>query len=211
MATTAQIIANRANAHHSTGPNTAAGKQQSSANALTHGLFSMHDLVRPDEQDEYDRFVAAYRNDLSPRGAMQETFAAAIIGASWRMRRCSLVEAAMAENLAVDPMAAGPDSAGARMQRSVDRARSQAFNILRRSTTELRRLQTDRAIAALITAKSDQSRNSGVIDYSAFTRSLNKRPPSPSAGSSSAGLASFCISPSEPPRSAQFDASGSAR
>ena len=38
MATDKQIAANRANAQHSTGPKTAAGKRRSSGNAFRHGL-----------------------------------------------------------------------------------------------------------------------------------------------------------------------------
>ena len=45
----------------------------------------------------------------------------------------------MAEKFTTDPM---EDDDGARTQRSVDRARAQAFNIQRRSTSDLRGLQT---------------------------------------------------------------------
>jgi hypothetical protein len=150
MATAAQIVSNRANALASTGPRTATGKHHSSANAITNGLFATHDLVRPNEQLEYAQLAAAYQADLNPQGALEETYAAAIIGASWRLRRCSLVEDRLSETSLVDPMEAEAGSDAARTQRSVDRARAQAFSILRRSTVELRHLQTARTVNRLL-------------------------------------------------------------
>ncbi len=40
MATEAQIKANQENAKKSTGPSTSKGKQRSSMNGMTHGIFS---------------------------------------------------------------------------------------------------------------------------------------------------------------------------
>jgi hypothetical protein len=143
MATAAQTAANIANAQASTGPRTASGKDASSHNAIKLGLFTLHDFVRPEEHDEYSALVAGLRVQLKPEGALEEAFAVAIIGATWRLRRCSLIEARMLETCALDPM---EDASASRLQLSVDRARAQAHNLLRRSIAELRRLQTQRSI-----------------------------------------------------------------
>jgi len=148
MATQTQSLANRQNALLSTGPRTDQGRQTSSQNAVAHGLFTLRDFVRPGEHEEYQRICSALRADLRPVGALEETFVMAITGAAWRLRRCSLVESEMSETFSIDPLC---DEAGSRLQRSVDRARGQAFNILRHSTAELRRLRKDRsALAAQI-------------------------------------------------------------
>lgn len=105
--------------------------------------LTLHDFVRPEERDEYSQLVAGLRAQLNPEGALEEVFAAAIISASWRLRRCSLVEARMLETCALDPM---EDDSASRLQISVDRTRAQSHTILHRSIAELRRLQTQRAI-----------------------------------------------------------------
>jgi hypothetical protein len=143
MATDAQTAANTANAQASSGPRTPAGKDVSSRNAITLGLFTLHDFVRPAEHDEYSQLVSGLRAQLNPNGALEDVFAAAIIGAVWRLRRCSLLEARMGQTCELDPM---EEESAARPQISVDRARAQSHNILRRSIAELRRLQTQRAI-----------------------------------------------------------------
>ena len=80
MSTEAQIAANRINAQASCGPRTAEGRARVSRNAVSHGLFSSGDFVRPDEQDLYSEFCAAFRRDLAPEGAIEQTLAAELTG-----------------------------------------------------------------------------------------------------------------------------------
>jgi hypothetical protein len=134
MATAAQIIANRANAQSSTGPVTAEGKFRASHNAVTSGLFSKGDFVRPGEEDAYAAFCASYEIDLAPAGAIEHTLAAEIIHAAWRLRRCSAIEAE-ADEQSLE-----------KNQQSVERARAAAHRAFHRSVSELRRLQTERHI-----------------------------------------------------------------
>jgi hypothetical protein len=146
MATDAQIAANRANAQASTGPATPAGKSNSSRNALSSGLFSKGDFVRPDEQPQYAEFCAAFENDLAPHGAIEHTLAAEIIHAAWRLRRCSAIEATLTPTDDCDPI---EDQAyEGHAQAAVDRARTQATRMLHRSIAELRRIQTERQCRA---------------------------------------------------------------
>ena len=129
MATEAQLIANRTNAMASTGPVTDQGKSRVSRNAVTSGLFSATDFVHPHERDIYAEFCAAYEADLLPVGALEQTLAAEILHAGWRLRRCSTLEAT-----------------GEHAQDSVDRARVSAHRIFTRSINELRKLQTERQL-----------------------------------------------------------------
>src|SRR6266566_6843653 len=107
MATEAQIAANRRNAQSSTGPRTPEGKAQSSTNAVSFGLFTCRDFVRPEETDEYTQFCTSFWEHLQPVGPLESTFSTEIIRSAWRLRRCSIVEQALSDRVGdsnLDPM-----------------------------------------------------------------------------------------------------------
>jgi len=89
------------------------------------------------EQSEYAQTRNALMAELAPSGILEQTFADEVMTATWRLRRCGLLEAA----LPIDD-----DEAVERKQKSIDRARAQAHRILRQSMAELRALQTERYI-----------------------------------------------------------------
>ncbi len=153
MSTEAQIAANRRNAEASTGPRTAEGKTRVSRNATTFGLYSVGDVVRPEEESLYQTFCDDFQNELAPQGAMETTLAAEIIHAAWRLRRCSEAESTLEPQSDLDPML---DPATAAAQNSIDRARAQALRHFHRATAELRRQQKERQIR--IEAPSEQQR-----------------------------------------------------
>jgi hypothetical protein len=121
-----------------TGPRTEAGKAISSRNSTKHGLFAQRDFVVEGEDEEYAQTFADLMGELAPASVLEQTFATEIMGANWRLRRCGILEF----DLARDTDRA-PDAQDA-IQKSIDRARAQSHNILRRSLTELRKLQTER-------------------------------------------------------------------
>jgi hypothetical protein len=140
MTTPAQFTANRENAQYSTGPATAEGRARSSRNAVRFGLFSTKNCVRPEETGEYEALSIALWNDMHPQGPIQEMFAAEVVRSAWRLRRCVEVEAGLAEKTTGDPML---DEDLLRIQISVDRARTQAHGVMRRSLADLHRLQAE--------------------------------------------------------------------
>ncbi len=81
MATIAQIDANRQNSKSSTGPRTDEGKSNSSTNALTSGLFTRADYVKPEERNLYKEFCDSFHRELAPEGVLEQTLAAEITGA----------------------------------------------------------------------------------------------------------------------------------
>ena len=129
----------------STGPKTEAGKARSSRNAIRTGLYAARDFVRPGEEEEYAKTLIQLMDELTPANSVEQTFATEIMGATWRLRRCRLVEEAfgLIEDLTSDPMI---DERTEKQQKSVDRARAQSHLILRRSLDELRKLQKVRTI-----------------------------------------------------------------
>ena len=138
MATESQLNANRQNSQLSTGPVTESGKAKSSRNALTLGLYTRQDYVKPEERDFYKEFCEQLYNDLLPMSHLEETFVSEIIGASWRLRRCSIAESELE----------AWDDTTEKTRQSIDRARAAALNILNKSLNQLRKLQTERATMA---------------------------------------------------------------
>jgi hypothetical protein len=143
MITDAQRAANQANAAFSTGPKTPEGKARSSRNALTLGLFTMNDFVRDDEAEDYTKICTSLWRELTPEGTLEQNFTTEIVSATWRLRRCRMADEALGLISIDDPML---NPATEKQQKSVDRARAQAHNVLRRSIAELRALQTERTI-----------------------------------------------------------------
>jgi hypothetical protein len=146
MATPSQHAANIANSQSSTGPRTEAGRAASSQNAVTTGLFSAHDFIRPGEEPLYEQWEIGLRHDLTPVGVLESNLVDGILRAMWRLRRCGLVEQGLAvpdpvTGIIPDPM---QDESSARIQASVDRARAQYDRQLHKCTAELRKLQTER-------------------------------------------------------------------
>ena len=126
--------------HGQTGPRTEARKATSSRNSLRTGLYAARDFVRPEEDEEYAQTLIKLMDELVPGNSIEETFATEIMGATWRLRRCRLIEEhfGIIPNLDFDPML---DERTEKQQKSVDRARAQSHLILRRSLDELRKLQ----------------------------------------------------------------------
>ncbi len=153
MSTPAQIAANIANAQLSTGPRSEDGRAISSQNAVKSGLFAAHDFIGPGEQSIYAELENTLDSELAPAGTIEFNLVQEILSAMWRLRRCRVVEEALATQLAATVQRdtqAGPlvdpiqNDATAKLQLSVDRARSQANRLLHKCTFELRRLQTER-------------------------------------------------------------------
>jgi hypothetical protein len=138
-----QLNANRENATHSTGPRTEAGKAASSLNHLTCGLYTRQDYVKPDERELYKEFCETMLLELAPETLLEQSLAAEITGASWRLRRCSAAEAEIADYALIDPLL-DEDEKIQKKIKSIERARAAAHSLLHRSINQLRKLQTDR-------------------------------------------------------------------
>jgi len=167
MTTEPQLIANRSNAPSQTlvrpyprdaqtqrstsgqGPVSDQGKSRVSRNAVKTGLFSAGDFVLREESEIYTDFCNAYQADLAPAGPVEETFAAEIIHAAWRLRRCSTIE----ESIRLKDGAWNIEQT----QKSVERARAAAFRIFTRALTELRKIQKNRKQPVQVITKQTQS------------------------------------------------------
>ena len=152
MLSDAQLAANKANAAFSTGPRTEPGKSRSSKNALTFGLFTLNDFVRENETEDYTRICTSLWTELSPEGTVEEFLTSELMSATWRLRRCRMVEADLAEITILDPDQKDPmqNPETEKQQKSVDRARAQSHSIFHRCLNALRKVQTERGIRSQI-------------------------------------------------------------
>ena len=94
MATPAQILANRENALHSTGPLTSEGKSRSAQNATKHGLTSKAVVLPNESEEEYNEFRDSLVADLEPVGDREFTLATVIAETYWRRQRFYRLETA---------------------------------------------------------------------------------------------------------------------
>ncbi len=140
MSTSAQQTANAINAQSSTGPTSEAGRATSSKNAIKYGLFTTADFILPGEQPIYDELITSLEREHAPVGILENTLVAEIRRATWRLRRCSLAEEALA-NFAGEPLLCDDFE---KLQRSADRGRSLSLRTLHKCNAELRKLQTER-------------------------------------------------------------------
>jgi hypothetical protein len=83
---------NRANAQHSTGPRTDAGKQHSRLNALRHGLTG-HTIVLPSEDlAAYQTHTQRFAAQFNPKGVLEEQLVQILTDTTWRLNRIAAIE-----------------------------------------------------------------------------------------------------------------------
>ncbi len=88
-----RAAANRTNALHSTGPRTAAGKQRSSRNALTHGLTSRSPVLATEDSADYQRHCRQFLDEYQPATPTETQLTQELADTAWRLNRIPLLEA----------------------------------------------------------------------------------------------------------------------
>jgi len=101
---------NRANAQHSTGPRTEAGKQRSSRNALTHGLTAASPVLPSEDPADYETHCRGFRDEYQPATPTESQLVRELADTAWRLNRIPKLEAALLDR------AANPPSEQAAMQ-----------------------------------------------------------------------------------------------
>jgi hypothetical protein len=88
----ARTARNRANAAHSTGPKTAAGKKRSSLNAYRHGLTGQTIILPAEDLDAYTAFTRTFFDDYKPVGIRENQLVQSLADTSWRLNRAAALE-----------------------------------------------------------------------------------------------------------------------
>jgi hypothetical protein len=132
-----------------TGPRTAAGKQRSSQNALTHGLTAASPVLPSEDRAAYEDHRRGFVDEYKPATATESQLVQEMADTSWRLNRIPLLEAALLDR------AANPPSEQARIDFDiVDAHRALATLGLhytrlsrqfQRTVSQLREIQFDRA------------------------------------------------------------------
>ena len=92
MSSRAQLKANRANAKHSTGPKTEAGKQESSQNAIKHGFYSKSFLIRDDEREDFEDLRDNLGMTYCPKDGLAYDLFCQLLHAAWNLHRLRRME-----------------------------------------------------------------------------------------------------------------------
>ena len=87
-----QLQANQANAQHSTGPKTEAGKNRSRLNAGRHGLTGQVVILTEEDRIAHIRFTDPIIKSLAPDGALEMQYAQLIAQDHWRLNRIASIE-----------------------------------------------------------------------------------------------------------------------
>ena len=87
-----QLIANRENAQHSTGPRTPEGKKRSSLNATRHGLTGQVVVMPYEDLQAYNGFVERYVKGLTPKNEPEQQLALDMANTVWKLNRASSIE-----------------------------------------------------------------------------------------------------------------------
>jgi len=84
---------NRANAQHSTGPRTPAGKQRSAQNALRHGLTAASPVLPSEDPAAYEDHRRRFFDEYQPATPTESQLVIELADTSWRLNRIPLLEA----------------------------------------------------------------------------------------------------------------------
>ncbi len=166
MASTAQILANRANAQHSTGPRTPDGKARTAQNAVRHGLTARRLIVRDDEHEEFATLQSDLLAELSPQGTVETLTFNELLHAAWNLRRFRRLEAECFSGN-TDPVT---DPARDAFLDRLARYQSRAQRAYYRALQELRTLQTNRALRTLKLDETEEAAVPAIADINELTK-----------------------------------------
>ena len=88
----ARTARNRANAAHSTGPKTEAGKKRSSLNAYRHGLTGQTIILTAEDLVAYQDVTRTFFNDYKPVGTLEKRLVQFLSDTTWRLDRVAALE-----------------------------------------------------------------------------------------------------------------------
>ena len=102
-----QTNSNRKNSAKSTGPRTADGKARSSRNSTVHGLTGKSPILPGEDPASLRALAGQYRDDLHPKGQVEEDLVERMAVAAYRLRRIARIEAGFLDlRLRIQPVPA---------------------------------------------------------------------------------------------------------
>ncbi len=98
----AQLAANRANAQHSTGPTTTAGKEKSSQNRTFHGLAGSFRLLFWEDADQFKQLVSSLYDEHKPVNDSERRLVDSMAQHFWLMQRAITLQDKMLATAELD-------------------------------------------------------------------------------------------------------------
>jgi hypothetical protein len=120
-----KINANRANASHSTGPRSSAGKARSRLNALKHGLRAEQVVIPGEDPRAFEAECAAWSADWQPKSHTRAILVERAAATSWRLRRCVRIEGMRLQQMSLRNMLEYDKLVAQRILASVQRLRTE--------------------------------------------------------------------------------------
>jgi hypothetical protein len=146
-----RAAANKANAQHSTGPRTEAGKLRSSLNARTHGLTAARLVIADEDREEFDELLTQLQTDIRPQGALQQVLFDQLVASAWNLRRILRMEAELNASTATCLEILDNPQLTAKLDR-LARHQTRLERTFHRSLREIKSLQTNAALALTLPA-----------------------------------------------------------
>jgi hypothetical protein len=166
MATAAQVTANRANAHLSTGPVTPEGKSRVAQNALKHGLTAKSLVIRIDEHEEFAALRDELQAELAPQGTIETLIFNELLHAAWNLHRFRRLEV----EVSIGTMDDLTDPQTAALLDRLARYQARSQRAYYRALQELRTLQTNRALRAFKVDPDDLPEVPAIVDINELTK-----------------------------------------
>jgi hypothetical protein len=111
MSSLRKVLSSRANGARSHGPSTPEGKQRSSQNAISHGLFARCVVLDNESRPAFNTLLRQHEDRLQPVDGMELGMVEEMVSSHWRMRRAWAMETRMLENEIVPEPHAEPEAA----------------------------------------------------------------------------------------------------
>lgn len=143
-ATVVKIEANRANAQHSTGPRTEAGKQTSSRNAEKHNLTGGTAFVEGEDRQAYEAHCQKQVYQHQPAAEHEIFLVQEMADAMWRLKRARRMESELLEQ-SLNPYLDDDEKIAIQLQRltryisAIERTYYRAYNQIKKITQERNR------------------------------------------------------------------------
>jgi len=132
MSSPAQVLANKANAQHSTGPVTEEGKARVSSNGLTHGLTAAElNLLPWESAAQFEKYAASIKAQYNPQTPEEERLVYSILQHNWLMQRAITLQDAFLHKSDLTPADQKKIALYMRYQSTHERAYYRAMRELR--------------------------------------------------------------------------------
>jgi len=141
MSTQAQVLANRANAQHSSGPRTEAGKTAVAQNNFRHGLSGAFQVLPSEDAAAFNAMQTSLIEEHQPSTITESIFLQKMAQSFWLSQRAVNLQNSCFTGEPLSPQQEKPLALYLRYQTTHDRAFHQALNNLLKLRSQMRKAE----------------------------------------------------------------------